>query len=127
MRVPGGSFTEGQLAPVRRVEMNGGPFTERIGLPHSRPTKTDRLTCIYHRVFRAGHRGHVRDGPQRNDSLQAAVAAYPRVSHVPFGGDMSPPAEPLATGIFRWRLQITAVICAYALNVTRADGDVQIG
>jgi hypothetical protein len=26
--------------------MNGGPFVERIGLPHSSLTKTGRLTCI---------------------------------------------------------------------------------
>jgi hypothetical protein len=35
-----------KLGPGRRVEMSGGPFFERIGLPHSVQTKTDRLAYI---------------------------------------------------------------------------------
>jgi transposase len=30
----------GRLTPARRVEMNDGPFVERIGLPHTKLTKT---------------------------------------------------------------------------------------
>src|SRR5713226_6827877 len=44
--IPGGLFTVGRLTFIRRVEMNGGPFIERIGLPHTNSQKTSRLTCI---------------------------------------------------------------------------------
>ena len=42
----GGLFTVGELASIRRVDVNGGSFIARIGLPHSNLTKTSRLTCI---------------------------------------------------------------------------------
>ncbi len=36
----------GKVAAFRRVYMSGGPFLEKIGLPHSNLTRTDRLSCI---------------------------------------------------------------------------------
>ena len=35
-----------ELMSVRRVDVNGGPFVERIGLAYSLLTKTGRLICI---------------------------------------------------------------------------------
>ena len=55
-----------------------------------------------------------------------------RVSYVPFGGDMSPPQRPWSLALFRWGLQITAVmhdnwmvsvaaVCRARMDILRAE------
>ena len=69
----------------RRVEMKDGPFTSRIGLPHSSLKETDRRRVSYHWLLPGSDNRPVRTGPTggggRRETFLATDSGIVQVGH----------------------------------------------